>query len=162
VRTEEEYYMIEAAANMYCRPEITFEAKAYKEEDKTVLEIIIPKNSSEIHYAQDEHDRWLAWLRVNDQNILANSVWIRVWHRKKKGKGTFIEYTNREMLLLHHLAANESITMSAFCKLARIPRRIAENILVNLISLDVVQMLFTDKGAFYKLNPDVNMKSFTL
>jgi predicted HTH transcriptional regulator len=162
VRTEEEYYMVEAAAKMYCKPEINFVAKAWKEEDKTVLEVIIPKDHKEIHYATDDQGRWLAWVRVKDQNILANSIWIRVWHRTKNSSGTFIEYTEREMLLLHHLAANENITLSAYCKMAKINRKTAENVLVNLISLDIVLLEFTDKGAFYGLNPDVNVEDFRL
>jgi predicted HTH transcriptional regulator len=153
VRTEEEYYMIEAAAKMYCRPEINFEAKTYKEEGKTVLEVVIPKDDKEIHYSRNDDDRWLAWLRVNDQNIMANNVWIRVWKRSKTKRGTFIEYTLKEKLLLNHLLENEHITLSGFCQLAGIARKLAENILVNLISLDVVKMQFTEKGVFYKLNP---------
>jgi predicted HTH transcriptional regulator len=153
VRSEEEFYMIEAASNMYCRPEITFEAKSYTEDGKTVLEIVIPKNEESLHYACDEHGKWLVYVRAHDQNIQVNNVWIRVWKRNKLPRGTFIEYTDTEQTLLSYLRSNASITLSAFCKMARIARKKAENVLVNLISLDVVTIEFSERGTFYKLHP---------
>jgi predicted HTH transcriptional regulator len=151
VRSEEEFYMIEAAANMYCKPEVTFEAKSHNEEGKTVLEIIISKNDEEIHTAQDENGKWLAYIRIGDQNVLVNNIWLRVWRRRKQAVGTFIAFTDHERFLLTHLLEHERITLSAFCKFASIPRKKAENILVNLISLKVVNIIFTDRGAQYGL-----------
>ena len=37
VRSDEEYYMIEAASKMYTRPEVPFEAKRWDMNGKTVL-----------------------------------------------------------------------------------------------------------------------------
>lgn len=161
VRTEEEYFMIEGAAALYCRPEIHFEAKAWNEGGKKVLEIIIPRDDTAIHYARNEDDRWLAWLRVNDQNILANNVWVRVWKRNKTPHGTFISYTDREKILLNHLMHAESITMSGFCKLAALNRKTAENVLVNLVSLKVIRMQFTEKAVLYCLEPGVDVHTFS-
>ena len=39
VRSDEEIYMIEAAATMYCKPKVELETQTYKVEGKTVLEI---------------------------------------------------------------------------------------------------------------------------
>ena len=41
VRSEEEYYMIEAASRMYTRPEVPFEATRWEVNGKTVLEVYI-------------------------------------------------------------------------------------------------------------------------
>ena len=40
IRSDEEFFMVQAAAGMYCRPEINFESKRWVVEGKTVLEII--------------------------------------------------------------------------------------------------------------------------
>jgi len=40
VRSDEEYHMVEAAAQMYCKPQIKFESKEWTVDGKTVLEII--------------------------------------------------------------------------------------------------------------------------
>ncbi len=60
VRSVEEYYMAEAAANMYSKPEIKFKSKEWVVEGKKVLEIMIPASNEKPHYAQNEDGKWLA------------------------------------------------------------------------------------------------------
>jgi predicted HTH transcriptional regulator len=83
VRSDEEYYMVEAAANMYCKPAIPFTVKKWIVDKKTILEISIQHNENP-SYVKDENGKWMAYVRVNDQNILANRILIEVWKRKKK------------------------------------------------------------------------------
>ena len=85
VRSDEEYYMIEAASDMYCKPTVPFTAKKWQIETKIILEITIPK-INEIVYAKDEGNNWWAYTRVNDQNILINRVMLEVWKRKEKSE----------------------------------------------------------------------------
>ena len=150
VRSEEEYYMIEAAANMYCRPTIQFTVKKWLVETKNLLEISI-QPSSEICYAKDNDGYWMAYTRVNDQNIKVNKIWLEVRKRKAKPKGTFIEYSNNEKALLTYLSENLNITLSKFIRLVNITKRDAEKIFINLASLDIIEIGFSEKGAFYSL-----------
>lgn len=50
VRSDEEIYMIEAAATMYCKPKVELETQTYKVEGKTVLEIRINETVSKNLY----------------------------------------------------------------------------------------------------------------
>jgi predicted HTH transcriptional regulator len=150
VRSDEEYYMVEAAANMYCKPEVMFQVKKRVASGKTVLEVDVPKSEKK-HYAKTDDGRWMAYIRVNDQNILANNILIRLWKRQEKGHPTFIEYSKHERDLLAYLEDNTEITLNAFTRLSKLTRRQAENVLVNLLSLNVIKIKLTDKGAFYSL-----------
>ena len=151
VRSDEEYYMVEAAANMYCKPEIPFKANKWLIEGKTVLEIIIERSNNAC-FANDENGNWLAYVRVNDQNILANNVLLEVWKRKTKLDGIYIEYSKAERELISYLEENEQITISKFSRLAHITLKQAEEIVINLICLDIVKIQLTEKGAHYSLN----------
>jgi predicted HTH transcriptional regulator len=150
VKSDEEYYMVEAAATLFCRPSVSFKVKKWIIEGKTILEVIIPKNEN-IVFAKNEESKWLAYVRVKDQNILANRVLIEVWKRKNKIKGTFIEYSKSENALLNYLAENKNISLSKFTKLSKLTRRAAEDILIDLASLDVIQVELNEKGALYSL-----------
>lgn len=154
VRSEEEYYMVEAAAQMYCRPPVYFESVEWHIEGKKILEIIIPKSDQKPHYAPQKEDKYLIYIRVKDQNLLANSVLLKVWKREKQEQGTRLRFTDNEKFLLNYLKNNSTITLTRFVKEARISRRKAETILVNLILLKIIDIHFTDKGAYYALNPD--------
>jgi len=154
IRSEEEYYMVEAAAQLYCRPAVYFESVEWEVEKKKILEIIIPKSDKKPHYAPQKDDKYLIYIRVKDQNLLANSVLLKVWRREKQIKGTRMRYTDNERLLLNYLHDHSLITLGRFIKEAKISRRKAETILVNLILLNVIEIHFTEKGAFYTLTAD--------
>lgn len=84
VRSEEEYYMVEAAAQLYCKPEIVFQTKEWEVEGKTVLEIIVPKSRNIKHKAPYKDNDYKIFIRVRDNNILADPILIHLWKREKK------------------------------------------------------------------------------
>ena len=71
VRSEEEIYMIEAAAKLYCKPQIDCEMHVHTVEGRTVLEVIVPPGEQKPYCAKDHDNRWWAYIRVRDENILA-------------------------------------------------------------------------------------------
>lgn len=81
VRSEEEIYMIEAAAKLYCKPQINCEMHVHTVERRTVLEVIVPQGEQKPYYAKDHNNRWWAYIRVRDENILATPVHIKVWQQ---------------------------------------------------------------------------------
>jgi len=151
VRTGEEFYMVQAASELYTQPVVKFDVKEWQVEGRTVLEIIVPKSPVMPHSAPDNDGYWKVYIRVNDHNYLANNVWLRVLHHKKTDVGTKMEYTEKEKLLLTYLSDHEKITLSKFSRLAGINRKKAETLFVNFVSLSIVRMEFTENGVFYKL-----------
>ncbi len=91
-------------------------------------------------------------FRVNDQNILANKVLINAWKRKARPEGTYINYTDKEKVLLEYLEDHEKITLSKFRKLARISAYKAENILTNFLALDIIDIQISEKSITYCLS----------
>ena len=151
IRSEEEYHMLEAAAELYCRPVVPFEARKWTISGKTILEVDIARAENRPCLAQNEHDRWLAYLRVDDQNLMANRVMMKVWRKEKRKKGIFLEYSHAEKLLLTYLENHDSITLSKFCRIGRVRFQQAEEILSDLIVLQVIQIKINEKGASYSL-----------
>lgn len=151
VRSDEEYHMIEAAAQLYCRPSPDFQVQRWTIQGKTILEVDIPKAGRKPCLAKDENERWLAYLRVDDQNLLANRVLMKVWQKEKRKKGILLEYSEAEKLLLDYLKSNESITISKYCRLAKLRLSQAEEILSKLIVLEVIRIRITEKGSSYSL-----------
>jgi predicted HTH transcriptional regulator len=151
VKSMEEYYMAEAGATMYSSPAVEFETREWNVEGKKVLEITIPQGANKPYFAKNEDGKWLAYVRVADQNILANRVWINAWKRKQKPEGTYINYSDKERLLLEYLEENDSITVTKFRKISGLSRYKAENILTNFLALDLVEIEFSEKSVIYTL-----------
>lgn len=151
VRSVEEYHMIEAAAEMYCKPVINFSAKEWNVDGKKILEVSVPKRKGEPHKAPNHDGKYMVFIRVNDQNILTNSVQLKVWDLEQRKVEIKIEYKEAEKSLLNHLKNHEHITLNKFIEIAVIPKFKAEQILVNFIVLDILKITFTEKHIFYEL-----------
>lgn len=154
IRSDEEIYMVDTAAHLYCRPEITYTIKQHTSDGKTFLEIDVIKGDKRPYQVKDESGRWLSYFRNNDQNLLANQVMLQMWRKEGLKKGVMIRFGRVENSLMHYLNLNGSITLSRFRKLAKIPSHKAEAILANLLLLKILIMRASEKGFSYELNPD--------
>ncbi len=156
IRSEEEYFMLESASSLYCKPRVNYNAKKWAIEGKTVLEVDIPPANTRPYLAMNHDGRWLAYIRVYDQNIQVNSIQIRVWENAKRKKGVFLKYTEKEKILMDYLEKNPEITLPGFCRLAEISYRKASDIMVKLVSLKLINIVYSDKSIVYKLNSICN------
>lgn len=154
VRTEEEFYMVEAAAKIYSDPPIDFSTKQWHIEGKTVLEISIKTSENKPHFAKDETGKWLAYIRIKDENVLAHKIQIEVWKKQNSSKGIYFSYSEDEKFLIDFLQNNTHITFSKFMRLAHISREKAEEILSNFIIMNVIQMRTSKEGTIFILNAD--------
>ncbi len=157
IRTDEEYHMIEAAAQMYCKPEIDFAYRSWKIDGKKVLEIDVPRAQTKPFFAQTDEKRWMAWVRVGDQNILADGILIKYWKRIKSPRGTFINYSEKEKLLLDFLTNNPTITLKKYYLLADLSKKDAEDIIVNLMIAGLIEMGQNEHHTWFRLkDPEEN------
>jgi predicted HTH transcriptional regulator len=154
VKSMEEYFMAEAGATMYSSPAVEFETREWNVEGKKVLEITIPEGPNKPYFAESENGKWLAYVRVDDRNILANRVWVNAWKRKQKPEGTYIRYTEKERLLLEYLEENDVITVTKFRKISGLSRYKAENVLTNFLALNLIDIEFSEKNVVYRLADD--------
>ncbi|MCF6365931.1 MAG: ATP-binding protein [Bacteroidales bacterium] len=151
VKSEEEYYMIEAASELYTQPKVEFETVKHSIEGKQVLEVIINKSNIRPHSAPDEKGRMKAFVRVNDQNLLANGLLLKVWEQEKNEAGVKIHYNEAEKYILKYLTENDYVTFSKFIKLAEIEKAYAEKILIDFILLDIIEIAISESLICYRL-----------
>ncbi len=151
VRSEEEYYMIEAASELYTKPKVEFKTVKHLIEGKQILEVIIEKSNKRPHTAPDEKGNMKAFIRVNDQNLLANGLLLKVWEKEKNRQGVKINYGDAENFILKYLEKYDYITFSKFRRLAGISFQKAEKILVDFILLDIIKIEIARDLICYKL-----------
>jgi predicted HTH transcriptional regulator len=153
IKSDEEYYMVDTAALLFCRPDITFTVKQHVTGGKTILEVEVIKGNRRPYQAKDENGKWLSYFRHHDQNLVANKVLLQVWRKEKKRSGVMVKFGKAENSLMKYLEENGSITLSRFRKIARISSYKAESILANLIIFKVLIMNASEKGFSFELNP---------
>ena len=138
VRSDEEKYMIEAAAQLYCRPEVDYSMQTFHVEGRSVLVVQIDESEHKPVFAKDE-------------NILATPVHLRVWQQSGSPAGELIRYTEREQLLLDLLEENTSLSLNRYCRQAGISRRAAEHLLAKFIRFDIVEPIFENHKFYFRL-----------
>ena len=144
IRSDEEYYMVDSAASLYCKPEVRFDSRNHLIEGKSVLEVYIPPVDRKPVYAKDEGNRWMAYIRVADENILANIIQLRVWKDEHKTRGRILEFTRKEQILLETLEKVPGASLSKIQRDTGFRRNELAELMTKLVLFDVVEMKFTE------------------
>jgi hypothetical protein len=151
VRSDEEYYMVESAATLYCKPEVPFQTRNHLIDGKQVLEIYIPPAARKPVYAKDADNRWMAYIRVNDENFLAGIIQLEVWKEEHKKRGRLLEYTRHEEFLLRYLRKAPGATLSRIQRDTGFRRKELVNLLTKLVLFDVVEMEHSEGASRFVL-----------
>lgn len=86
VRNEEDIYVVEQAAQMYCDPPQDVEFTAYSTGDTgIVIRAVVAQSPLRPVRAQDHDHTWHAYYRVADENICAHPLMVRAWQRQNAG-----------------------------------------------------------------------------
>ncbi len=152
IKTDEEFYMVEAAAKIYSNPPVKFTTQQWQIEGKTILEIQIDPSTEKPHFAKDENGKWIAYIRVNDENCLATKIQINVWKKMNSRHGLHFTFSEHEKFLIDYLQQNPSITISRFIRLAHVSRKRAEEVLTNFVLMEVVTMVTTKDSTRFEIN----------
>lgn len=156
VNSDEEYYMIDSAAKLYCMPEVAINIRQHTINGKTILEADVPQSASKPVKAKDDDGKWKAYFRYGDKNILADRVILQVWRRSGSSRGILIRFDETENTLLNYLREGNNITLAGFRKLAGIKSRVAERILADFVLCGMIECEANEKGIFYRLCDEIS------
>lgn len=71
---DEEVYVVEAAANVFCMPAVVFETRYWNYEGRTVLDVWVPKSGQAPHTAPAENGKAACFIRKEDENKVASEL----------------------------------------------------------------------------------------
>ncbi len=150
IRSEEEKHMIQTAAEMYCNPTVKYHAKEWVVNGKNILEIIVPRSKNK-HKAPDHNNIYKVYTRVNDQNIIPDSILLKIWKYQNNKHNVKVTFTDEEMFILKYLNENKTITVKEFVQKAEISKKEAERIIINFTLLNLLKYEITNKELFFSL-----------
>jgi len=158
IRSEEEIYMVDAAATMYCNPEIKYKLRLWEpEEGKQVLEIIVKADNNNLWKAKTDNDQWKAWLRVNDQNIVAGKVWELVWKKRQLKSTKTIVFNSEEQLVFSHLTPGKHYTTEEIRYLTELNLSVVEAMVSDFIVLGLMEMHRGEKEMHFSVKQKINV-----
>jgi len=147
----EEIHMIEAAADMYCKPKLMYQSRVWQEDMRLVLEIVVPKGGDEKPFTSpDEEGKWRVYVRRKDHTLLANKILLGVWKQQKWNTSRPEKFGEEESRLLGLIAENEPVTLSKLYRVSNLPMKRVDHLMVLFICWDLIEMEMTETGTFYK------------
>ena len=156
VRSEEEIYMIEAAAQRYCQPPVDIHTYIYKVEGKDVLEAVIDESPQKPVYALDAEERKWAYVRIKDENILATPIHLNIWRHNRTEEKIVVTYTPREQEVLKLLEQHQPITLNQCQRLSRMNRKQITSLLADFIRFGLVEEVFHDHTFYFRLKEHID------
>lgn len=151
INTQEEVYMLEAAIDK-CKPEVEFSISEHQIDGKTILCMLVNEGKKKPYLCLDEDKKWLAYVRRNDSNVLANWVWLQVEKNHFHKNDIKLEYHGIDERVIKYLKENPRVTQREISKSLGINFRKVGNVLVKLVGMGVVNLDLSKQGAFYSMN----------
>ena len=150
VRSDEEIYMVEAAAALYCVPPVECHMSVHRVEGRGVVIAEVERSEKLPVRARLDDDSLCAFMRIADENIVASPVQMALWREADRDCGTLMAFTEREQSLLKLLTeAPEPLTLNRFARLGRLPRHRAIRLLAQFIRFGVAEQQFVGHTFVY-------------
>ena len=143
VRSEEEIYMMHQAAYKYCKPEASIKFDTYHAEGRTIVVATVPPSIKRPVCAQDEEGRMRAYIRINDENIVASPVHLALWRESQKPQGAMITYNDDIRKLLDVMHGRQ--TLNQIVRLSRLPRHKVITLMARLIRFGTLRWEYADQ-----------------
>ncbi|MCM1139609.1 MAG: ATP-binding protein [Duncaniella sp.] len=142
VRNEEDIYVIEQAAEMFCSPAQHIDVAAFKcDGGLTVFRVEIAKSAVRPVMVHETDGSWKAYYRVKDENISAPELMVRAWERAAENTGILIELNDAERQLLQQ-ASVRPVKLEDFMVLAHISHAAAEEMVIRLHAMGVLDFSY--------------------
>jgi predicted HTH transcriptional regulator len=146
---EEEFHMIEGAAQLYCKPSLEFKSQVHKEGFRMVLEVIVESNAKRPYRALDEEGKWKSYFRKDDNTLMVNKILFKVWQHKERKVARPEKFGVDELSLLQLFGNDEVLTLSQLYKNSNLPMKKVDHWLALFVCWNLVEMSFDGPNAVY-------------
>lgn len=157
VRNEEDIYVVEQAAQRYCRPSQQVEFTAFNVgAGVVVIRASVAAADEKPVFACDTDGRWKAFFRVADENIVADPLMVKAWQlRHSPDAGTMIfKLSETESRLLELIdSASDRLTVRDISIALHIAMSHAEDLVVRLAALGIIEFRHMGNGIFSLVRP---------
>lgn len=137
VRSEEEIFMMQAAATNYCRPAVQVAFETFTVEKRQILIASVERSTQRPIRALCDDGRWRAYIRVADENIVASPVHLRIWRAEQSTEGQFVSIGEEEERVMQVLSHEEPLTLQQVVRRSGVRRQHVIVILARLVSFSL-------------------------
>lgn len=146
---EEEFWLNQATE--LCIPKVAIRMTLFNFGKKDVIIVEVPEAKKKPVFVKGEKRRKV-FIRKEDESQLASEDMIQVLKQGYSDEGVTFEFGDNERLLFRYLNEYNEITVNRFSTLINKTSYSAAKILVNLVSIGVLELFDKDGVAHYTLS----------
>lgn len=143
VKSEEEIFMMHAAAFKYCTPESAIRFDTLHVEGRSVVIATIPPAQRKPIKAIDEEGTPHAYVRIKDENIAASPVHLEMWQQEQRASNQ-MEYGETAQQMMRALAEYPGETLNRLMRLSQVNRRASITLLARFVRYGLAKMRLED------------------
>jgi len=153
VRNEEDVYVIEQAAELYCRPPQTVEFTAYStgETGVVILASVAPAKERPV-CVREADKKWKAYYRVVDENICAHPLMVKAWKQRASMSPMSYAAGGADHRIVEAIDREGRLSVEDAIMAATVSRRTAEMSIVRLVAMGIIEFEYLD-GGFVLVRP---------
>lgn len=155
VSNEEDIFLVEQAAQMYCNPEVSVNFTAYRATDEghIVIKAEIPAIEARPVRCREADGRWRAYFRVKDENILASPLMVKAWKLQSEGNNGNLLFNEQASRVVAVVEREGVISSKQLARSMLMSKQTMESLVVGLVSAGILdfrlvsgEFLLTLKG----------------
>lgn len=151
IRNEEDIYMVEQAAGMYCTPAQKIDVAAFKVDGGlTVLRVEIARTDRRPVMVREADRTMKAYFRVKDENICVPPLMIRAWREAAGRNDVFINLDSEGRQLLSMASTERGTSLEEYIIASHVSRLHAEDLIVSLHAMGLID--FAYDGTHFRLH----------
>ena len=152
IKSEEEIFMVDQAAQLYCRPTQAVEYTIYRHEGKCVLFAQINEAEKKPVKATNASGEWRAYYRVDDENILANPLHVKILQNAGNSSvQTIINFTEKEQEFLCLVEDKGEIYIDECPMLMHLSRKTTNELIQKLCEFQILKLCYKGGKCFVAL-----------
>lgn len=148
VRNEEDIFVVEQAATMFCEPEVPIQVTAFAAgEGHIVLRVDITRATTRPVTVKELDGRRRAYYRVKDENIVAHPLMVEAWRiadgHNPDRQPFMLSSDGPENQILTHIE-REPTTPQRLAILSHLSQSRTNDIIVNLCAMGLAKFSYID------------------
>lgn len=152
VKSEEEKYMIEMAAQLYCVPPIDLKFTEHVIEKKIILEVTIDESNNKPVFALDSEKKQIVYIRQEDQTFKAGIVsyeWLKFNNKSQSlSKNTYGFFESEIMQLMRK---NGPLKLNNLLNNLPFKKRTIIRSLIKLLNMNIISILYDNNFELFQI-----------
>ncbi len=152
VKSEEEKYMIEMAAQLYCVPPIDLKFTEHVVEKKIILEVTIEESNNKPVFALDSEKKQIVYIRQEDQTFKAGIVtyeWLKFNNKSHNlSKNTYGFFESEIMQLMRQ---NGPLKLNNLLNSLPFKKRTIIRSLIKLLNMNIISVLYDNNFELFQI-----------